>query len=118
MTWRCRQPIPTSMIAAWPGTATGAGAETGAMKNLLTLTLASAGFLLAAPAFADSDKGLPADQVIAAIQTAVAAQPGQVKDVEVDDRRNQAAVVEVEIVAADGKKHKVKVDSGTRQVMK
>jgi uncharacterized membrane protein YkoI len=88
------------------------------MKNILALTLSSAALLVAAPAFADSDKGLPADQVIAAIQTAVAAHPGQVKDVEVKDRRNQAAIVEVEIVAADGKKHEVKVDTGTKQVVK
>lgn len=89
------------------------------MKNILALTAASAAFALATPAFADSDKGLPADQVIAAIQAAVAAHPGQVKDVEVKDRRNnQAAIVEVEIVAADGKKHEVKVDAASRQVVR
>lgn len=89
------------------------------MKNILALTAASAALALAAPAFADSDKGLPADQVIAAIQAAVAAHPGQVKDVEVKDRRNnQAAIVEVEIVAADGKKHEVKVDAASRQVVR
>ena len=88
------------------------------MKHILTLTAASAAFLLAAPAFADTDKGLPADQLIAAIQQAVAAQPGMIKDVEVNDRRNQTPLVEVEIVAADGKKHEIKIDSGTRQVVK
>jgi hypothetical protein len=97
--------------------AAGAG-ETEAMKKILTLTLSSAALFLAAPAFADADKGLPADQVIAAIQAAVAAHPGQVKEVEVKDRRNQAAIVEVEIVAADGKKHEVKVDTATRQVVR
>ncbi|RZI66952.1 MAG: PepSY domain-containing protein [Variovorax sp.] len=88
------------------------------MKKLFTLTVASAAFVLAAPAFADSDKGLPADQIIAAIQAAVASQPGQVKDVEVKDRRNNPSIVEVEIVAADGKKHEVKVDPATRQVVR
>lgn len=88
------------------------------MKKIITLTAASAAFILAAPAFADTDKGLPADQVIAAIQQAVASQPGTIKDVEVKDRRNQASIVEVEIVAADGKKHEVKVDAATRQIVK
>lgn len=89
------------------------------MKNIIALAAASAAFVLASPAFADSDKGLPADQVIAAIQAAVAAHPGQVKDVEVKDRRNnQASIVEVEIVGADGKKHEVKVDAATRQVVR
>jgi len=88
------------------------------MKHILTLTAASAAFLLAAPAFADTDKGLPAEQVIAAIQQAVAAQPGMIKDVEVNDRRNQSTIVEVEIVAADGGKHEIKVDPATKQVVR
>lgn len=87
------------------------------MKYILS-AIAAAAVATSLPAFADSDKGLPADQVIAAIQAAVAAQPGQVKDVEVKDRRNQASLVEVEIVAADGKKHEVKVDASTRQVVR
>lgn len=94
-------------------------ANTGGMKNIVALAAASTALALAGPAFADSDKGLPADQVIAAIQAAVAAHPGQVKDVEVKDRRNnQAAIVEVEIIAADGKKHEVKVDAASRQVVR
>lgn len=88
------------------------------MKHILSLALATAALGTTLPALADSDKGLPADQIIAAIQAAVAAQPGQIKDVEVKDRRNQAAVVEVEIVAADGKKHEVKIDTATRQVVR
>lgn len=88
------------------------------MKHILSFAFAAAAVATSLPALADSDKGLPADQVIAAIQAAVAAHPGQIKDVEVKDRRNQTAVVEVEIVAADGKKHEVKIDAGTRQVVK
>lgn len=87
------------------------------MKYILS-AIAAAAAVTSVPAFADSDKGLPADQVIAAIQAAVAAQPGQVKDVEINDRRNQSSVVEVEIVAADGKKHEVKIDAATRQVVR
>lgn len=85
------------------------------MRNILATVLVC-GFA-AAPAFA-ADKSLPADQVIAAIQAAVAAQPGQVKDVEVDQKRNQAVTVKVEIVAADGREHEVRIDPATRQVVR
>ena len=89
------------------------------MKNIIALATASAAFALAAPAFADTKAGLPADQVGAATQAAIAAQPGNVKDVEVQDRRNnQSPVVEVEIIGADGKKHEVKIDSATRAIVK
>lgn len=87
------------------------------MKNLIVLGAAAAALVLASPALAD-DKGLPAEQVIAAIQAAVAAQPGMVAEVDVKIRRNQASLVEVEIVAADGRKHKVRVDAATRQVVR
>jgi hypothetical protein len=87
------------------------------MNHRIAVAAACAALVLASPAFAD-DKGLPAEQVIAAIQAAVAAQPGQVKDVEVKDRRNQASIVEVEIVAADGRTHKVRIDAATRQVVR
>lgn len=82
-------------------------------------TLATLGLLLAAalPSWA-ADKGLPADQLIAAIQAAVAAQPGQVKEVDVDEKRNNRVVVKVEIVAPDGKEHEVRIDPATRQVVR
>lgn len=71
----------------------------------------------ALPAFA-ADKGLPADQLIAAIQAAVAAHPGQVKEVEVDEKRGNKVEVKVEIVSADGKDHEVRIDPATRQVVR
>lgn len=82
-------------------------------------TLLATAFLLASavPAFA-ADRGLPADQLIAAIQAAVAAHPGQVKEVEVDEKRNNKVTVKVEIVAADGKEHEIRVDPATRQVVR
>lgn len=84
------------------------------MRN--TIALAAAAFVFTAPAFAE-DRGLPADQFIAAIQAAVAAQPGQVKEVEVDEHKRRMTV-KVEIVAADGKEHKVRIDAETRQVVR
>lgn len=76
--------------------------------------------ILSASAFPSlaADKGLPADQLIAAIQAAVAAHPGQVKEVEVDEKRNNKVTVKVEIVAADGKEHEIRVDPATRQVVR
>ena len=71
----------------------------------------------ALPALA-GDKGLPADQLIAAIQAAVAAHPGQVKEVEVDEKRGNKVEVKVEIVSADGKDHEVRIDPATRQVVR
>ena len=86
------------------------------MRPLITLSLAALAFS-ASPAFADEDRGLPAEQVIAAIQAAVAERPGQVKEVEVDDHRGKTTV-KVEIVGADGKEHKVRVDAQSRQVVR
>lgn len=80
-----------------------------------TVLLASLAFSI--PAWAADDKGLPAPQVIAAVQAAVAAHPGNVKEVEVDDKR-KGTVVKVEIVDAQGKKHEVRVDAQTNQVVK
>ena len=80
--------------------------------------IALAALVIAASAWpAWADKGLPADQIIAAIQAAVAAHPGQVKEVEVEERRN-TVTVKVEIVSADGKEHEVRVDPATRQVVR
>lgn len=78
-----------------------------------TLLVAAALFLSFGVAFADDDKALPAESVISAIQAAVAAQPGLVKEVEVERERGRL-VVEVEIVT-DGRKTKVKIDPETHE---
>lgn len=65
--------------------------------------------LLGAGSAAAVDEALPAEQVIAAIQTAVASTPGLVKEVEVE-REGGRLIVEVEIVNTDGRKSKVKID--------
>jgi hypothetical protein len=86
------------------------------MRHRHTATVLLAAFALSTAAFA-ADKGLPAPQVIAAMQAAVAAHPGNVKEVEVDDKR-KGTVVKVKIVDAQGTKHNVRVDAQTNQVMK
>jgi uncharacterized membrane protein YkoI len=84
------------------------------VRNLAAAAIAAA---VLPAAWADKDKGLPADQVMAAVQVALATQPGNVKEVEVDDERNRT-VVKVEVVAPDGRKHELKVDAQTRQVVR
>jgi hypothetical protein len=64
-----------------------------------------------------NDRGLPADRVIAAIQTAVAAQPGLITEVEVE-REGGRLIVEVQILSADGRQIEVKVDPEKNTVMR
>jgi hypothetical protein len=69
---------------------------------------------------AHADKTTPAlaaDHVIACIRTAVAAQPGLVKDVEVTYKRQQW-LCEVEIVDEAGQKFELEVDVSTNRVIK
>jgi hypothetical protein len=73
--------------------------------------------LLACGSAIANEEGLAADRVIAAIQTAVAAQPGLIKEVEVQ-REGGRLIVEVEIISADGKKTEVKVDPEKNAVIR
>jgi hypothetical protein len=60
---------------------------------------------------------LAADHVIACIKTAVAAQAGLVKEVEVEYERDQW-LCEVKLVDEAGKRHKLHVDVVTNRVVK
>lgn len=88
------------------------------MKSVTTRAIFAATVLLLSfgSAFAQ-DEGLPADRVIAAIQTAVAAHPGLITEVEVE-REGGRLIVEIEIRSADGKKIEVKVDPEKNAVMR
>jgi len=86
------------------------------MKHaFLTIPAVALGFAMTTPAWAD-DKALPADQVVAAINAAVASYPGRVKEVEVKEE-NRRLIVEVEIIGEGNRKREIKVDSQTRQVV-
>ncbi|MBE7526138.1 MAG: PepSY domain-containing protein [Burkholderiales bacterium] len=87
------------------------------MKKMTVATLFTATMLLFSfnSAFAGNE-GLPADRVIAAIQTAVAANPGLIHEVEVETKQGKLAV-EVKIIDAKGQKVKVKVDPETNAVI-
>jgi uncharacterized membrane protein YkoI len=55
--------------------------------------------------------------VIAAIQTAVAANPGLIEEVDVD-REGGRLIVEVKIINADGRQIEVKVDPEENEVIR
>jgi len=61
--------------------------------------------------------GITADQVTACMKTAVAAQPGLVKEVEVE-YEGQQWLCEVKLVDDAGKRHTLHVDVATNQVVK
>ena len=84
--------------------------------GFLTTLLLTAAPMMVAPA----DKTTPAlaaDHVIACIKTAVAAQAGLVKEVEVEYEGTQW-LCEVKLVDEAGKRHKLHVDVATNQVVK
>lgn len=85
------------------------------MKKITgTTILAAAMFFSFNTAFAGNE-GLPADQVISAIQAAVAATPGNIHEVEVEQKRGKL-IVEVKIIDAKGQKVKVKIDPANNTV--
>jgi uncharacterized membrane protein YkoI len=84
--------------------------------GLLAVLLITGGLVTAARAD-KTTSGLAADQVIACVKTAVAAQAGLVKDVEVEYERGQW-LCEVKLVDEAGKRHTLHVDVATNQVVK
>jgi len=84
--------------------------------GLLVVLLVSGG-LMAAAREDKTTSVLAADHVIACIKTAVAAQAGLVKDVEVEYERGQW-LCEVKLVDEAGTRHTLHVDVATNQVVK
>jgi hypothetical protein len=82
---------------------------------VVTLFLTREHALAATPS--QSTSALTADEAIACIRTAVAAQAGLVKEVEGDDEKGKR-LCEVKIVDETGKRHKLHVDVQTNQVVK
>jgi hypothetical protein len=87
------------------------------LVGLLAVLLLTAGGMMAAAHTSATPKALAADHVIACIRTAVAAQPGLVKEVEAEYERGQW-LCEVKLVDDAGKRHKLHVDVATNQVVK
>lgn len=86
------------------------------MKKITGATILTAAMLFSFnSAFAGSES-LPADQIISAIQAAVAATPGTIHEVEVEQKRGKL-VVEVKIIDTKGQKVKVKIDPANNTVV-
>jgi hypothetical protein len=64
----------------------------------------------------ETQVALPAEQVIASIQTAVAAKPGSVREVEAENEAGKT-ICEVSILAQDGKTYDVEVNAATNTVV-
>ena len=60
--------------------------------------------------------GVPVEQVIASIRTAIAAKPGNVRAVEAENEEGKT-ICEVEILAQDGKTYEVEVEVATNTVI-
>jgi uncharacterized membrane protein YkoI len=88
------------------------------LRTALVLPLVLTGGAFAtATAQGQPKESLTADEAIACIQTAVAAQAGFIREVEADDDRGKR-LCEVKIVDQTGKRHKLHVDVQTMQVIK
>lgn len=86
----------------------------GALLAGLVLTLPITG---AGAASTPPREALTAEEAIACIRTAVAAQAGFVREVEGDDEGGKR-VCEVKLVDEAGKRHKLHIDVQTNQVIK
>jgi hypothetical protein len=89
-------------------------------RNMFVGFLTTLLLIAAAPMVAHADRNteaLAADHVIACIKTAVAAQAGMVREVEVEHEGAQW-LCEVKLVDETGKRHKLHVDVATNQVIK
>lgn len=82
-----------------------------------SIILAATIYLLSPGSVFACEEGLPADLVIAAIETAIAANPGLIEEIEVE-REDNKLIIEVKIIDADRKKTKVKVDPEKNKVIR
>ena len=85
--------------------------------GLCALLLLTAGSTMVVVHADQNAQALAADHVITCIRTAVAAQPGLVKEVEAEYERGRW-LCEVKLVDDAGKRHKLHVDVATNQVVK
>jgi uncharacterized membrane protein YkoI len=86
------------------------------VNRVFTIVAAAALLAGGAARAANDDPAIPAARFIAAIQTAVAAQPGNVTEAEVERDRGRT-IVEVKIVGSDGRTAEVKVDVEKNEVV-
>ena len=95
-----------------------AQAYTTHLRAALVLTLVLTGGAFGSATAQDQPKAaLTADEAIACIQTAVAAQAGYIKEVEGDEDGGKR-LCEVKLVDQTGKRHTLHIDVQTKQVVK
>lgn len=82
----------------------------------LALSAGLTGVALAGANGGEKEAALPAAAIVKALNAATSAKAGAVSGVEVE-AENGAVMVDVEIVAADGKSYEVGVDSKTGKVV-
>jgi hypothetical protein len=87
------------------------------LVGFLAVLLLTTGAMVAAAHESKTPKALAADHVISCIRTAVAAQAGLVKEVEVEYEGAQW-LCEVKLIDEMGKRQKLHVDVATNQVVK
>jgi hypothetical protein len=85
--------------------------------GVCALLLLTAGGMMVVAHADKHTQALSADHIIACIRTAVAAQPGSVKEVEAEYERGQW-LCEVKLIDDAGVRHKLHVDVATNQVVK
>jgi hypothetical protein len=90
---------------------------TSMLAGLCATLLLTAGSMVVVAYAGKTTPALAADHVIACIKTAVAAQAGMVKEVEVEYEGTRW-LCEVKLVDEAGKRHKLHVDVATNQVVK
>jgi uncharacterized membrane protein YkoI len=84
---------------------------------LVVSSMAVVGFEIKARGKAKAAKvGIPAEQVISSIRTAIVAKPGSIVEIETDKEVGRT-ICEIEILAADGKTYEVAVDVLTNTVV-
>jgi uncharacterized membrane protein YkoI len=86
---------------------------------LIAIVMLTAGFQITAEGQGgqDTKAAITADQTIDSIRTAIAAKPGKVRDVDVENEGGKT-ICEVEILGQDGKVYDVRVDVATNTVIK
>jgi uncharacterized membrane protein YkoI len=89
----------------------------GILAGLWAMLLVATGGTAVVAHARDAKSALTADQAMACIRTAVAARPGLVKKVEVDDEDGER-LCEVKIVTETGQKYELHVDLDTNTVVK
>jgi len=85
--------------------------------RILGMLLLSGGGMISGAYAADTASALTADQTIACLRTAVAAYPGSIREVAVEEEKGKR-FCEIKIMTEAGQKYEIYIDVATNQVVK